>query len=411
MSLRILFHNCRLLHPLHGGDRIRTYHMLRELRRQHHVTYLTLQTPDDPPDAVARASEYCHELITVPHPVKNRRTLGFYAAVLGNTLFGRYPFLAQKYRSPQAIRRLGELLVPPARFDLLICDYLAPMVNLLELPARPAIPMLLFQHNVESVIFQRHAEAAAHPLKRAIYRRQWRMTECFDRQSAAFVDAQVAVSESDVETFRALGITNVLGAVPTGVDCAYFQARETPPAKPVLAFLGAMDWEANQDAARWFIREVLPLIRARVPATEFWMIGRNPPTAIAALAAADPGLRITGTVPDVRPPMAGASAMVLPLRIGGGTRIKIYEAMAMGVPVLSTTIGAEGLDVSHGENILLADTAEAMAREAIALLENRELATRLATTARRHVAERYSWSRVAEIFSGYCQSTIARRVN
>jgi glycosyltransferase involved in cell wall biosynthesis len=301
------------------------------------------------------------------------------------------------------------LLTPPGRFDLLICDYLAPMANLLELPARPATPMLLFQHNVESVIFKRHAETAANPFKRAVYRRQWRMTERFDRQSADFVDAQVAVSESDVETFRALGIGNVLGAVPTGVDCEFFSARAAQPAKPVLAFLGAMDWEANQDAVRWFIREVLPAIRARVPGTEFWMIGRNPPTAITALAEGDAGLRITGTVPDVRPLMAEASAMVLPLRIGGGTRIKIYEAMAMGVPVLSTTIGAEGLDVTHGENILLTDTAEVMANEAIRLLENSVLAGQIAATARRHVAEKYSWARVAGIFTGYCDEAIARR--
>ena len=132
MSLRILFHHPRLLHPLNGGDRIRTYHMLRELRRQHHVTCLTLRTPADGPEVVERASEYCQELITVPHPVKNQRTLGFYVAVLGNTLFGRYPFLAQKYRSRQAIEQLQKLLTPPGRFDLLICDYLAPMANLID---------------------------------------------------------------------------------------------------------------------------------------------------------------------------------------------------------------------------------------------------------------------------------------
>jgi polysaccharide biosynthesis protein PslH len=400
-GVRILFHNCRLLHPLHGGDRIRTFNMLRELRKRHHITYVTLRTPADAAAAAARATEYCHELIAVPHAVKNQRTVRFFAEVLGNTLFGKYPFLGQKYVSPEATRRIAELA--PGH-DLLICDYLAPMVNLLELPARPPVPTLLFQHNVESMIFERHAATAANPLKRALYRRQWRMMLRFERQSADFVDAQVAVSDEDVQTFRdKLGMRNVLGAVPTGVDCDLFQPA-APAAQPVLAFLGSMDWDANQDAVTWFAKEILPRIRASVPGAELLAIGRNPPATLRGL----PGVRLTGTVPDVRPHMAGAAAMVLPLRIGGGTRIKIYEAMAMGVPVVSTRIGAEGLDVSHGKNILLADDAAQFAGECLALLEDRARAATLAAEARRHVAENYSWSRVSELFSGYCERVVAK---
>jgi glycosyltransferase involved in cell wall biosynthesis len=412
VSLRLLFHNCRLLHPLHGGDRIRTYHMLRELRKHHHVTYLTLRTPADTDEAIARATEYCQELIALPHPVKNQRSLAFYFEVLGNTLWGRYPFLGRKYLSREATRRIAELTAPAHQppFDLLVCDYLAPMVNLLELPARPAVPSLLFQHNVESVIFQRHAGTAGHPLKRALYRRQWKMLRRFEQQSAAFVNAQVAVSEADADYFRQeLGMRNVLGAVPTGVDCDYFQPPTTPAAKPVFAFLGSMDWDANQDAVTWFAGEILPRIRSQVPGAEFLVIGRNPPASLRALAEKDPGLRITGTVPDVRPLMAEAAAMVLPLRVGGGTRIKIYEAMAMGAPVVSTTIGAEGLDVTHGRNILLADTAEAFAEETVKLWKDRPRATALANESRRHVAEKYSWASVAEIFAQLCAKVAAPR--
>ncbi len=412
MSLRILFHNCRLLHPLHGGDRIRTYQMLRELRKRHHITYLTLQTPLDTPEATERASEYCHELIAVPHPVKNQRSLAFYLEVLGNTLWGRYPFLGQKYLSRETTRRLAELSSPAQQppFDLLVCDYLAPMVNFLELPARPQVPSLLFQHNVESVIFRRHADTARNFFKRAMYRRQWKMLRRFEQQSAELVTGQVAVSEPDAACFRdEFKMRNVLGAVPTGVDCEYFQPPAQPASKPVLAFLGSMDWDANQDAVTWFAGEILPRIRAKVPAAEFLVIGRNPPAALRALAEKDRGLRITGTVPDVRPLMAEAAAMVLPLRIGGGTRIKIYEAMAMGAPVISTTIGAEGLDVAHGRNILLADTAEAFAAETTALLTDSARAATLAAEARRHVAENYSWGRVSEIFADYCAQAAGKR--
>lgn len=409
--LRILFHNCRLLHPLNGGDRIRTYNMLRELKKLHHVTYLCLRTPADVPDAVAKASEYCHEVIPVDHPVKNRRSLQFYAEVLGNTLFGKYPFLGSKYVSRGVIQHL-RTLATPEKFDLLVCDYLAPMGNLLELKKRPAIPTLLFQHNVESMIFARHAETAGNPIKAAIYRRQWQKTRAFEQDCARFVDAQVAVSDADATTFRQeIGMKNVLGAVPTGVDCNYFQPPVNPAQKPVLAFLGAMDWDANQDAVLWFSNEILPRIRQKNPDAEFLLIGRNPPAALRDLAARDPKVRVTGTVPDVRPVMHEAYAMVLPLRIGGGTRIKVYEAMAMGVPVISTTIGAEGLDTTHGRNILIADTAEAFANESVALLQDPARARALALEARRHVEENYSWTRVAGIFSDYCRETVVQRLS
>lgn len=402
--MRILFHNCRLLHPLNGGDRIRTYNMLRELRKRHHITYLTLRTPADTKDAEEKAEEYCHELIAIDHAVKNQRSLRFYGEVALNTVFGKYPWLGRKYVSPETTGRIAELT---PEHDLLICDYLAPMVNFLELRMRPRKPVLLFQHNVESMIFERHATTATNPLKRALYRRQWKMMVNFEQQSAAFVDGQVAVSEGDAEFFRAqLGMTNVLGAVPTGVDCEFFQPPETPAARPRMAFLGSMDWDANQDAVRWFADEILPEIQERIPAAEFLIIGRNPPGWLRDRAGGDSRLHITGTVPDVRPHMATAKAMVLPLRIGGGTRIKVYEAMAMGAPVVSTRIGAEGLDVSHGENILLADDAETFAEACVSVLEN---PGNLAETARRHVAEKYSWGSVAEIFSRFCEETVTRR--
>jgi glycosyltransferase involved in cell wall biosynthesis len=410
-GLHILIHNCRLLHPLHGGDRIRTYHMLRELRKRHHLTYLCLRTPADQEDAASRALEYCHELIAIAHPVTNQRSLRFYAGVVWNTCFGKYPFLSQKYLSREALRQLAKITSPAEKpaFDLIVCDYLAPMVNLLELPRRPELPILLFQHNVESVIFGRHAQTAKHRIKARLYHRQWQMMRRFENQSAAYVDAQIAVSEADVSVFRAFGMTNVFGAVPTGVDCEYFQPSEKLPVKPVLAFLGAMDWDANEDAVKWFIAEILPRVRAQIPGVEFRVIGRNPSGALQELVARDESIHLTGTLPDIRPAVAEARAMVLPLRIGGGTRIKIYEAMAMGVPVISTTIGAEGLDVTHGRNILLADTPDAFASETVALLKDTNHAAAIAQEARQHVATNYSWARVAEIFSDFCHQAIARR--
>lgn len=371
----------------------------------HEITYLCLRTPMDSDASVALAKEYCHEVIPVPHAVKNKRGPRFYAEVLGNTLFGKHPFLASKYVSPETIRHLHGLIAS-GRFDLIICDYLAPMGNLLELSARPRLPMMLFQHNVESVIFKRHSETASNPLKRALYRRQWKAVERLERQAAAYVDTQVAVSDSDAALFREMGMTNVLGAVPTGVDCEFFRPPVQGATRPVMAFLGAMDWDANQDAVRWFTTEILPRIRAVVPDAEFLGIGRNPPAALRALAENDPRIRLTGTVPDVRPHMAEAAIMVLPLRVGGGTRIKVYEAMAMGTPVISTSIGVEGLDCEHGRNVLIADNADDFAAAVIRLLRDPQQSATIAAEARRHVAENYSWNVVAGIFSRYCEETV-----
>jgi glycosyltransferase involved in cell wall biosynthesis len=382
--------------------------MLRQLKERFQLTYLCLQTPADAADAVEKAAEYCHEVVPIPHPVKNVRSTAFYGEVLWNTLFGKYPFMGSKYLSLGAIRELERRTAPAFNppYDMLICDYLAPMLNLMELGAAMPLPVLLFQHNVESVIFKRHAETTSNPVKRWVYDQQWRATERYEQRAAALVDAQVTVSESDTDLFRSMGMTNVLGAVPTGVDCDFFQPPAQLPEKPVMAFLGSMDWDANQDAVLWFAHEILPRIRKEVPDAEFLGIGRNPPAALRTLAEQDPRIRLTGTVADVRPHMAEAAVMVLPLRIGGGTRIKVYEAMAMGTPVVSTRIGAEGLDVTEGRNILFGDTAETFAAAAVRALTRRSEAAAMAAEARSHVAAHYSWARVAGLFGDYCERAV-----
>jgi glycosyltransferase involved in cell wall biosynthesis len=199
-----------------------------------------------------------------------------------------------------------------------------------------------------------------------------------------------------------LVLKNVLGAVPTGVDVAHFSAVK-PARKPrSLVFLGSMDWMPNIDSVHFFVAEIFPLLKAKFPETKFTIVGRNPPQSVRDLAARDANICVTGTVDDVRPFVAESEVMIVPLRIGGGTRIKIYEGMASAIPVVSTRIGAEGLPVSHGEQILLADSPEDFAREIGRLFEQPQLRECIGQNGFEFVRDNFGWESVTKIFEDYC---------
>jgi glycosyltransferase involved in cell wall biosynthesis len=196
--------------------------------------------------------------------------------------------------------------------------------------------------------------------------------------------------------------------VPNGVDVDHFAPAGTVPDPHLLVFSGAMDWLPNVDSVRWFAREVLPLIRRRLPRARLLVVGRDPSQALIA-ELSGPSVEFTGTVEDVRPSLARAGLFVVPLRVGSGTRLKILEAWAMAKPVLSTSLGAEGLPARDGENILLADTPEALARRAIMVLQNPLEAERLGGAGRQAVEETFSWKRVGDQLLQAYEATLARR--
>jgi glycosyltransferase involved in cell wall biosynthesis len=221
----------------------------------------------------------------------------------------------------------------------------------------------------------------------------------FEGQACRAASRVVAVSEQDARTMRELfGVTRVT-AIPTGVDIEGLTPPGPPPDLAIdLVFVGSMDWLPNVDGVQWFVREVLPLIRRQRPECSVAIVGRTPPSSIAALGRGDDRIRVTGTVPDIRPFLWSAAVSIVPLRIGGGTRLKIYEAMAARVPVVSTTVGAEGLEVHHPDDIRLADSPEAFAAACCELLANAELRRRQAAAAWDMVATQFSWEHVAGCF-------------
>ncbi len=395
--MRILWLKTELLHPVDKGGRIRTYQMLRALARDHHVTYLTLDDGTAAPNAVELAAEYAQEVIRVPFGAPARGTVSFYGA-LGTNLLSPLPYAIAKYRSAAFEREVGRLA---ATVDVVVCDFLAPAVNL---PATLPVPTVLFQHNVEAEIWRRHAEVARNPIARGYFGSQWRRMARFERAACRRVDEVVAVSDADAALMRtAYGVTKVT-AVPTGVDLDYFQPQPgVARQQHELVFTGSMDWLPNEDGVAWFAAEVLPMIRAERPETTLTVVGRNPSPRVQELARQHPGVSVTGTVADVRPYLARGAALVVPLRIGGGTRLKIYEAMAMGVPVVSTAIGAEGLPLAPGEHFLLADTPAELATGCLRLLREPALAAAMGTAGGAYVQSRFGWERVAREFAAICE--------
>jgi polysaccharide biosynthesis protein PslH len=420
--MKVLWLSAGLLLPLDKGGKLRTWHLMKHLARRDAITCLSYADPDQPRADLDGMHEVCDRLLTVPRRDVPKASLRFYADA-ARYLAHPGPYSVVKYRSGTYVRRLTELL-RREQFDLLVCDFLMPVVNV---PRRVSCPTVLFTHNVEAEIWRRHAETATHPLKRALLGMQWRRMLRFERDALDRFNLILTVSEADRDTFERLypATDRKYHVVPTGVDTEYFSpafakasaglapaamasaglapaamasagpalAAEAPTA-PHLVFTGSMDWLPNEDGMLFFCRDILPRIRHAEPDVTLSIVGRAPTPAVRRLAE-ERGIEVTGRVDDVRPHVARGSVYIVPLRIGGGTRLKIFEAMAMGKAVVSTTIGAEGLPVTPGRDIAIADDPPAFADAVVRLLRDDAERRRLESAARALVVERYDWSAVA----------------
>ena len=402
--MNILWLKTELLHPVDKGGKIRTYNMLKELKRDHRISYLTLNDGESA-GAIAAADEYCHELIRIPYAARTKFTPAFYSDLLFNVP-SALPYAIAKYKSSEMRSRINERL-RKGDVDVLICDFLTPAVNL---DFSFGCPTVLFQHNVEAMIWKRHYQVQRNAIKKVYLNAQWLKMRAFEERMCRKFDAVIAVSAEDRDQMRTDYSLKAVFDVPTGVDTEFFKPTGAMERDPMnLVFTGSMDWLPNDDAIRYFTEDILPIVRRRVPKVSLTVVGRNPSPYLTELTKKDPSIKVTGRVDDVRPYMEKAAAYVVPLRIGGGTRLKIYEAMAMEKPIVSTTVGAEGLPLQDGAELLLADNAESFADAVVRLLKEPELADRIGTRAARTVRERFGWQRVAKDFSQICENTLERR--
>ena len=387
--MRILWVSPGFLHPTNRGGQIRTLEMLKRLHARHQVHYIGLENPAQP-EGLQRAHEYCTRAYPVPLNVPPRRSLKFAVQLAGN-FFSSMPLSLSRYCSPAMREKITHLRTAEP-FDSVVCDFLTPAPNFADMSK-----VVLFQHNVETMIWRRHVEQANDPLRKAYFLSQANRMEDWERRMCRAAARVIAVSPQDAATMRMMFGVDA-ASVPTGVDLDYFRRPADATRSADLVFVGSMDWLPNSDGVNYFVREILPLIWERRPDCTLAIVGRSPSPAMQALAKQDSRIQVTGTVPDVRPWLWGAGVSIVPLRIGGGTRLKIYEAMAAGTATVSTSIGAEGLDVSHPANIRLADTPNEFAVQCLSLLEDATQRLSVADEALRLVTSRFSWDVVAGEF-------------
>jgi glycosyltransferase involved in cell wall biosynthesis len=389
--MKILWVNSFFLHPTNKGGQIRTLEMLRRLHKRNEVHYLAFNPPHER-IGIGHSGEYCSHAYPIPHIAPPRRSLRF-AMQAGQSLFSDLPLPVWRYYSRAMAAKIRDLRAAQ-RFDSIVCDFLFPAPNFDRLD-----DCVLFEHNVETMIWRRHTEAAPDPVRKAYFGLQARRMFRYEKHACRTAGLVIAVSPVDAQIMRDMFSAERVTHVATGVDLQTLQ----PPPEPAssvgdLVFIGSMDWLPNIDGITYFCEQILPKIWKEKPSCTVTIVGRTPPQSIRALGESDSRVRITGTVPDVRPYLWGSAVSIVPLRIGSGTRLKIYESMAARVPVVSTTVGAEGLDVNPPTNIRIADTPDDFARECLQLLVSGEAREQMAAAAWNLVSSRYGWDSVTRSF-------------
>ncbi len=383
---RVLVITNRLPYPLDDGWKLRAYHVVRSLAEGADVTLATFHDGDQAALGQFQSSlPRSVEVVAVPPPRRNsplRLLLG---------LITRTPIYVWNERSPEMTRAIRKL-VEERSFDAGVVElaHLYPYLN--ELPH--SATKVIDTHNIDSLVLDRYADNLAWGPKRFYARMTAR--KLAGNEDRFFRDADLVWVCSQPEADR-LGVTSPdanVDVVPNGVD-----VRGVVPAEPCrtgsrIVFCGHMGYYPNVDAVEFFSEEVMPLVRARVPDAEFWVVGRSPAPAVVAAGERHDWVHVTGRVDRVQPYMEEAAVVVVPLRVGGGTRLKILEGLALAKGLVSTTVGAEGLSVQDGEHLLMADRPRDFAEAVVRLIDDRELAERLGRTGRKQMEDLYDWGSI-----------------
>jgi sugar transferase (PEP-CTERM/EpsH1 system associated) len=401
--MKILWVKAGGLVPPDTGGKIRSYNILRELARRHSITFFSFYAAHDH-DIHPELKDVFDQVVCVPLQLPTPKSVAEMRDY-GIRLLSAQPYSITKYCLPEVRRRLRALLERES-YDVILCDFIFAAG---VIPWDWPVAKVLFTHNVEAAIWRRHYEVAGNPIWKAISWREWRKMEAAERRYLHLADRVLAVSETDRDTFASFLDPGKITVIPTGVDVDYFQPMPVEETSNSLVFTGSMDWLPNEDGIFYFVDDILPLIKQQCPEVSLEVVGRSPSRKLQALADREKSVRLTGWVEDIRPFVARGSVCIVPLRIGGGTRLKIFEAMAMGKAVVSTSVGAEGLPVQAGENILLADTPRDFADSVISLLRDPGERRRMGTSARVMVQEKYSWPKVAENFARTLHDVVAAR--
>ena len=420
---RILFLTQVLPYPLDSGARIRAYYVLRYLAQQHQVTLLSFVRADDRPQHLAHLEGFCRAVHTVPMP---RSALLNVRALVQSLRTGQpvvicrdcIPAMAQLVEDLLATDHASRITHHASRitpFDVVHADQTSmAQYGLLARNPQSAIrspQLVLDAHNALYRILQRLAAHERNPLKRRLLQREARALLRYEVDTCQSFDHVVFVTEEDRQALTR-HIRNPQSAIrnsviPICVDAAEQPLLERVPHPRAITHLGTMFWPPNVEGVLWFAEDVLPLILEQIPEAQLIIIGKDPPSAVQRLATPTPDahhasrithhasrITVTGYVPDPTPYLRETAAFIVPVHSAGGMRVKILDGWCWGAPIVSTSIGAEGIAVRDGENILVADTAENFAQAVVRLLQEPTLGEQLRQNGRRWVEERYDWRRV-----------------
>jgi polysaccharide biosynthesis protein PslH len=382
-----------LPYPLTSGKRIRSFQLITRLARSHRVTYIAHRNAD--PDEVGPAAEALREHdifpIVVDYQPPLKAGVGFYARLLRN-VFSPLPYSVATHAS-RAMQHAMDRLIADDPPDLWHCEWTPYAQAMRGRPGRWTV----MAHNVESVIWQRMAETEVNPVKRWFIRQQWKKFEAFEKWAYRAATRTIAVSREDADRIERDFGAHAVDVVDNGVDTGYFTPDESIPHDPYrILFLGSLDWRPNLDAVRLLIDEIFPRVCAAEPRAILSIVGRKPPDWLRTEIRDRPGVELHADVADVRPFLHSAGILAVPLRIGGGSRLKILEALATGLPVVTTLVGVEGLRLTPGEHCTVADGAEAFAASLLEAMRSPQVAHRQAMAGRARVLAEYDWSGLAD---------------
>jgi sugar transferase (PEP-CTERM/EpsH1 system associated) len=371
--------------PLNIGSKIRIFHVLRELvLAGHEVSLFTLAHEPYGPEDLETLRTWCREIRVIP--VKKRPHL---RAAL-KVLISHRPYRVSKFENPEFRQAIAKVL--QREYDILWVHFMETLVYLPQPHLWKKSPLVVLdQHNADERFWETYAREGSPWVRLFAKFNLWQLRR-FQASVLNQVDVVLSVSKEDAD-FTQARLTNPatqVWIVPNGVDTERLQPLGTTERRNRIIFCGAMDVFMNIDAVNWFARRMFPRVREAVPDAEFWIVGRNPNSKVKALASL-PGVRVIGQVEDVRPYYAEAKVAVAPFRYGGGTKIKVLEAMALGVPVVATPIGCQGIEVVPGKHLFNEESEEAFTERVVNLLRDDSLRLQMAIEARKLVEEHYSW--------------------
>jgi glycosyltransferase involved in cell wall biosynthesis len=379
-------------YPPSSGKRLRTLHLMLRLARRHRVTYIARDQGSAMETREARAylGDRGIEPILIDDPLPRKKGWGF-CARLGWNLLSPLPYSAASHRS----RRMREAVRSYAAWHTVDLWQFEWTPYVATLPADAEARRLLIAHNVDSLIWQRYHETEQHPLKRFYIRQQWRKFQRFERRVFAEVDRVVAVSAEDATIVRQQFGVERVDVVENGIDRPFFENVSGCRKAETILFLGALDWRPNLDAVRLLLDDIFPVIRRAEPSARLCIVGRNAPDWLTQRVAQMNRVELHANVADVRPYLGDSGVLAVPLRIGGGSRLKILEALACGLPVVSTRIGAEGLCLRPGQDLVVVEDVRDMAAALVDSIRNPARVRAMAQQGRQIVLDRYDWDVLA----------------